>query len=93
MSKETAIHISKDERERAVARSRRMYETDMMSNLATAEDRGYAEVFRQTRVESIRAVMKNIGLSLEQAMRAFDIPQEEFPTYQELLKTPTPAQS
>jgi len=32
--------ISKDERERAVARSRRMYETDMISNLLTAEERG-----------------------------------------------------
>jgi len=32
--------ISKDERERARLRSRRMYETDMMSNILTAEERG-----------------------------------------------------
>ena len=32
--------ISKDERERAVFRSRRMYQTDLQSDLATAEDRG-----------------------------------------------------
>ena len=34
------MSVSKDERERAVYRSRRMYQTDMQSNLATAEDRG-----------------------------------------------------
>ena len=37
------MSISQDERERAVFRSRRMYQTDMQSNLATAEDRGRAE--------------------------------------------------
>ena len=34
------MSISKDERERAVFRSRRMYQTDRASDLATAEDRG-----------------------------------------------------
>ena len=34
------MSVSKDEREQAVYRSRRMYETDMQSNIATAEDRG-----------------------------------------------------
>ena len=34
------MSISKDENERAVFRSRRMYQTDLESNLATAEDRG-----------------------------------------------------
>ena len=34
------MSISKDERERAVFRSRRMYQTDLASDLATAEDRG-----------------------------------------------------
>ena len=32
--------ISKDERERAILRSRRMYETDLVSDLLTAEERG-----------------------------------------------------
>jgi predicted transposase/invertase (TIGR01784 family) len=34
------MSVSKDEQERAVYRSRRMFQTDMQSNLATAEDRG-----------------------------------------------------
>jgi predicted transposase/invertase (TIGR01784 family) len=37
------MSVSKDERERAVNRSRRMYQTDMQSNMATAEDRGRQE--------------------------------------------------
>ena len=36
------MSISQDERERAVFRSRRMYQTDQQSNIATAEDRGKA---------------------------------------------------
>ncbi len=34
------MSISQDERERAVFRSRRMYQTDLHSDLATAEDWG-----------------------------------------------------
>jgi predicted transposase/invertase (TIGR01784 family) len=37
------MSVSKDERERAVNRSRRIYQTDMQSNIATAEDRGRRE--------------------------------------------------
>jgi len=34
------MSISQDERERAIFRSRRMYQTDMDSNIAIAEERG-----------------------------------------------------
>jgi predicted transposase/invertase (TIGR01784 family) len=37
------MSISQDERERAVFRSRRMYQTDRESDIATAEDRGRHE--------------------------------------------------
>ena len=40
MAGDLLMSVSKDERERAINRSRRMYETDMASNLATAEDIG-----------------------------------------------------
>ena len=40
MAGELLMSISQDERERAVFRSRRMYQTDRESDLATAEDRG-----------------------------------------------------
>ena len=34
------MSISQDERERAIFRSRRKFQTDLQSDLATAEDRG-----------------------------------------------------
>jgi hypothetical protein len=34
------LPVSQDEKERAVFRSRRMFQTDMASDMATAEDRG-----------------------------------------------------
>ena len=40
MAGELLMSISQDERKRAVFRSRRMYQTDLQSDLATAEDRG-----------------------------------------------------
>ncbi len=40
MASELLMSISQDERERAIFRSRRMYQTDLQSNLATAENRG-----------------------------------------------------
>jgi len=60
--------ISKDERERAVARSRRMYETDMISNLLTAEERGEIKGEAKGREEERTRIMEllNQGLSLDE---------------------------
>ena len=54
MAGELLMNISKDERERAVYRSRRMYETDYLSNITTAEDRGRREGRREGRLEGRR---------------------------------------
>jgi predicted transposase/invertase (TIGR01784 family) len=40
MALNTLIHVSQDERERAINRSRRMWQTDMESNLNTAKESG-----------------------------------------------------
>jgi predicted transposase/invertase (TIGR01784 family) len=37
------IEVTEDERQRAIMRSRRMYETDRMSDLLTAKDEGKRE--------------------------------------------------
>jgi predicted transposase/invertase (TIGR01784 family) len=50
------MSVSKDEREQAVYRSRRMYQTDMQSNIATAEDRGR----KDGRQEGVLAVARNM---------------------------------
>jgi predicted transposase/invertase (TIGR01784 family) len=71
MAGELLMSISQDERERAVFRSRRMYQTDMDSNLATAEDKGRREGEAKGRAESMAQVaqkMKNAGRPLNEIM-------------------------
>jgi predicted transposase/invertase (TIGR01784 family) len=66
------MSVSKDERERAVNRSRRMYQTDMQSNIATAEDRGRREgalaiarnMFKRNR--PIDEIIEDTGLTREE---------------------------
>lgn len=43
MAGDLLMSISQNERERAIFRSRRKFQTDLQSDLATAEDRGRAE--------------------------------------------------
>ena len=50
------MEISQDERERAKFRSRRMYETDMSSNILTAEQRG-----RESQAQETARKMKAVG--------------------------------
>jgi len=50
------MSISQDEKERAVFRSRRMFQTDMDSNIATAEERGE----KRGRVEEKLAIAQNM---------------------------------
>jgi predicted transposase/invertase (TIGR01784 family) len=52
--------ISKDENERAIFRSRRMFQTDMESNLATAEDRGRAEGRAEGEANKALAIARNL---------------------------------
>lgn len=58
MAGELLMSISQDERERAIFRSRRMYQTDMASNLATAEARGEAKGEAKSRLEIVRKMIK-----------------------------------
>ena len=59
------MEISQDERERARIRSRRMYETDQMSNILTAEARG-----RDLEAQEMIRNMKNQGISIEVIAKA-----------------------
>lgn len=85
------MSISQDERERAVFRSRRMYQTDLQSDLATAEDRGErrgrAEGHTEGTVASIKNLMDSMSWSMEQAMSALKISEEERPKYRKLLNS------
>ncbi|GBU27962.1 hypothetical protein R84B8_01516 [Treponema sp. R8-4-B8] len=47
MATEMLMEISQDERQRAIMRSRRMYETDRMSDLLNAKEEGEIEERRK----------------------------------------------
>lgn len=64
MAGKLLMSISQDERERAVFRSRRMYQTDRESDLATAEDRG-----RNRRNLEIAKNMLSEGLPMDIIVR------------------------
>ena len=77
MAGELLMSISRNERERAIYRSRKMYQTDMDSNLATAEARGEKKGRAEGRQEGkaegrteerreIARKMKEMGFSAEQ---------------------------
>lgn len=75
------MSISQDERERAVFRSRRMYQTDLQSDLATAEDRGHT----RATLDLIQNLMDSMGVSPEKAMSMLKIPEKNQAKYAKLL--------
>ena len=71
-----AIIVTEEEHERAVLRSRRMYQSDLESNLATAEDRGRKE----GRIEGIRDVARSllsIGEPISKIALVTGLPESE----------------
>ena len=58
MDKILLMSVSKDEKERAIFRSRRMYQTDLASNLATAEDRGIQRGKAEEKIEIARKLIR-----------------------------------
>ena len=80
MAGELLMSISKDERERAVFRSRRMYQTDLMSNLATAEDRGRREGIRKGAHDAMIIFARRLlaqNHSVEEIMDYTELSREE----------------
>lgn len=98
MAGELLMNISKDERERAVLRSRRMYQTDLQSDLATAEDRGERRGMHKGRQEGMRKGrqegmrkgrqegMRKSTLEFARALKADNVPIEKIIQYTGLSK-------
>ena len=80
MAGELLMCISQDERERAMFRSRRMYQTDLQSNLATAEDRG-RRIGRQEGLQEgmikIARMMLSDGEPIEKIMSYTGLTKQE----------------
>ena len=49
------------------------------------EAKGREEGREENRLDSLRSLMKNLGLSVEQAMEALNIPKEDYPKYMSQL--------
>ena len=66
------LEISQDEKERAKYRSRRMYETDQMSNILTVENRKAKEIARNMKAEgdSPEKIARVTGLSISEIEQA-----------------------
>ena len=78
------MSISQDERERAIFRSRRKFQTDLQSDLATAEDRGKEigkkigiNIGERNRSTEIARNLLKINLPLEQIVTATGLTREE----------------
>lgn len=72
--------ITEEERICAVERSRRMYQTDMQSNWATARDQGRKEGREECREEKSFEIARNpiqMGLSFRQIKEATGLSLEE----------------
>ena len=70
------MSISQDENERAVFRSRRMYESDLASNLATAEDVGRMKG-RKEEKKDIARIMLSMGLPISQITSITGLTEKE----------------
>jgi predicted transposase/invertase (TIGR01784 family) len=83
MAGELLISVSQDEHERAVNRSRRMYQTDLQSDMATAEDngelRGRLAVARNLmkRNRPIDEIIEDTGLTREEVEKLTTVSHEQ----------------
>ena len=71
------MSISQDERERAVFRSRRMYQTDYESDMATSWDNGKREGMEIGRREGIEIERRNSKMEFARKMLRRNRPLEE----------------
>ena len=80
---ELLMSISQNEQERAIFRSRKKFQTDLQSDLATAEDRGRAEGI----LMSIQNLMDGMGLTIEQAMNILKVSEEDRSKYRSIMES------
>ena len=73
---ELLMSISQDERERAIFRSRRKFQTDYQSDIATAEDRGERKGIERRNIEIARTMIAD-GESVEKIVRYTGLTIEE----------------
>jgi len=76
MAGDLLMSVSKDEHERAVFRSRRMYQSDLESNIATAEYRGEKRGERRTKLIIAANLLKR-NAPIDEIIEDTDLTREE----------------
>lgn len=76
MAENPLMSVSEEERERAILRSRRKFQTDLQSDFATAEDNGERRGRMNRSIEIARMLLKT-DLSLEQISAVTGLTYEE----------------
>jgi predicted transposase/invertase (TIGR01784 family) len=76
MAFETLVHVSEDDRERAINMSRRKWQTDYDSDMITAREVGREEGREEGRVEVARK-LRAMGMSNEQIVQATGLSIED----------------
>jgi predicted transposase/invertase (TIGR01784 family) len=73
------MEFTQEEQERNIVRSRKKYQMDMASNLATAEDRGRAEGEARGYAKLIASArnLKALGISEDIIAKSLDLSPEE----------------
>jgi predicted transposase/invertase (TIGR01784 family) len=75
MATELLMEISQDDREQAIMRSRRMYETDRFNELLRAEDRGIAQGMKKGEESGAARVLELLGqgVPIDEIKRQFGL--------------------
>ena len=81
MAGDLLMSVSKDERERAINRSRRMYQSDLESNIATAEARGEQRGEQRGLQEGMQKGMQDKAFDVARNMMAKGEPIEKILEY------------
>ena len=76
MAGKLLMSISQNERERAIYLSRKKFQTDMDSDIATAEDRGEERGIAKGRLETARN-LKLLGVSMDLISKSTGLSQDE----------------
>jgi predicted transposase/invertase (TIGR01784 family) len=76
MATELLMEISRNDRERAIMRSRRMYETDRFNELQLAEERGKEEGRAEGKAENVKRMYQK-GYNVATIAEILDISEKE----------------
>ena len=82
--------ISQDEQKRMEYTARLKAQLDHNQMMVEAEERGIKKGRADKQIENIRNMIKNMGVSIEQAMSVLEVPEDERQQYKDLLEQETP---